>query len=122
MTNNQKLLERIEKDMHDLEEQVKTMTPLDVFNNSYKFACEQEIYGAIDFACDDTYTGNEDYAEGFENMERLIDYKGNLLAYLTDEYTNFRHPEYYNIFGGYEDTLNIIQIIIDECMGEYDND
>lgn len=116
MNNKEKLLAKIERDCKELEDEAKNQTPLDVFNNSYQNACRLEFYGALDFACD--YEIDETDEICLNNVEKLINFKGNILKYLTDCYFNFRHPEYYNLFSGYNEALEIIQTIIDECMGE----
>lgn len=117
MNNKEKLLAKIEKDMHEIESEIKAMTPMQVFDNSYKFACMQEFYGALDFACDFEIDETDEIC--IDNVEKLINYKGNILKYLVDDgYFNFRHPERFNLFAGYNEALEIVQIVINECMGE----
>lgn len=117
MTNKQKLLEKIDHDMHEIEQECEKMTPIDVLNNAYKYACINEFYGALGFACD--YEIDETDEICIDNVDKLIDYNGNVLKFLVEDgYFNFRHPERFNLFAGYNEALEIVQIVINECMGE----
>ena len=56
--------------------------------------------------------------DAFDHIDRLINYKGNLIKYLTEKWWGFRHPVRFDFWYDYNGTIEIIQIIIDECMGE----
>lgn len=116
--NNEKLLKKITNDMEDIMKEYQSKEFIDTFNDAYKIATYETFEDAIEFACDEENFDENENKDAFDHIDRLINYKGNLIKYLTEKWWGFRHPERFDFWYDYNGTIEIIQIIIDECMGE----
>ena len=109
-TLKEKLLRRIEKDIKEIEKEYCAKAPIEIFNCSYRIACMQEFESVLTWVCEEDID--------LDGIEKLLNWKKNIFAVLGDYYINFSHPEDYNFFYSYDDTLSIIEIIIEKYEEE----
>ena len=106
-TLNEKLIERTEHDMQEVENKILEQDKEQIIGNSFTTAIKQEIYNYLIWASEEL---TEEELQDRECFERLLTYcDSNIIEAVTDTYFKIRHPERFNIFYSYDDVLTIIE-------------
>ena len=100
-----KLLEKVKERVHQdykllIEEELKK-DKQNIINGAYRIA----HYNEIDDFFDNLYDEDETFDK--EEYQKILNYKGNFVDKVWNDWLNYNHSEYYNFFA-YEGLIDII--------------
>ena len=107
----EQLKEKVEKDYQEIVEQLSNLDAKTLINLSYAIAVRQNFYDFIINYINDSQEYCEDIDFSDECMNKIINYKGNIIVFFYDSFMNFNHPERVDFWYG----TDMVQII-EDCV------
>lgn len=120
MKEIEKVKAKIKKDVNDYTKKLKENGIDYCINNYYTIALTMNFLEGLAWSFEEIYdNGEEDellIAYDEKVISRIINYKGNIGEYLTENFMSFNHPERYNVFASWsEDFYEVVDYILKNC-------
>ena len=116
-----KVWEKIKADYEEIEAFYKVKKPVDVMNMAYKIAVMQNFMDSfertVDYIDDCEDDGNVCISYTTDELQKILNFKGNILNAFAEGWSMFRHPERFDFWGYDQDDMpDIISEIANNCL------
>lgn len=116
-----KVWEKIKADYEEVEAFYKLKKPVDVMNMAYKIAVMQNFMDSFERTVDDIDNCEDDenvcISYTADELQKILNFKGNILNAFAEGWGMFRHPERFDFWGyDQDDTPDIISEIVNNCL------
>lgn len=107
-----KLYNKVQKDLEEYEQSFYQNTPKEIINNAYNIYHAQNFFYMIEEFVENFEPEDDYYAISQETINKIINFKENIVSYWVNHRYDIRHSERYNL-ENFDDFVSVLDCIMD---------